>query len=32
VGKAATQAVVASCVLVLTLDYVLANLLFRVSF
>ncbi len=32
VGKATTQAVVASCVLVLVLDYVLANLLFRVSF
>jgi len=32
VGKAATQAVVASCVLVLALDYVLANLLFRVEF
>ena len=32
VGKAATQAVVASCVLVLLLDYVLANLLFRVLF
>jgi phospholipid/cholesterol/gamma-HCH transport system permease protein len=32
VGKAATQAVVASCVLVLMLDYVLANLLFRVEF
>ncbi len=32
VGKSATQAVVASCVLVLTLDYVLANLLFRVEF
>jgi len=31
VGKAATQAVVASCVLVLTLDYVLANLLFRAT-
>jgi phospholipid/cholesterol/gamma-HCH transport system permease protein len=32
VGKAATSAVVASCVLVLALDYVLANLLFRVEF
>ena len=32
VGKAATRAVVASCVLILTLDYVLANLLFRVEF
>jgi phospholipid/cholesterol/gamma-HCH transport system permease protein len=32
VGRATTQAVVASCVLVLVLDYVLANLLFRVSF
>jgi phospholipid/cholesterol/gamma-HCH transport system permease protein len=32
VGKATTQAVVASCVLVLVLDYVLANLLFRVTF
>jgi len=32
VGKAATQAVVASCVLVLALDYVLANLLFRVQY
>jgi phospholipid/cholesterol/gamma-HCH transport system permease protein len=32
VGKATTQAVVASCVLVLVLDYVLANLLFRVAF
>ena len=30
VGKATTQAVVASCVLVLMIDYVLANLLFRV--
>ena len=32
VGKATTQAVVSSCVLVLVLDYVLANLLFRVAF
>ncbi len=32
VGRSATQAVVASCVLVLALDYVLANLLFRVEF
>jgi len=32
VGKSATQALVASFVLVLTLDYVLANLLFRVEF
>jgi len=32
VGKAVTSAVVASCVLVLALDYVLANLLFRVEF
>jgi phospholipid/cholesterol/gamma-HCH transport system permease protein len=32
VGKSATQAVVASCVLVLALDYILANLLFRVEF
>lgn len=32
VGKATTQAVVASCVLVLVLDYVLANLLFRVAY
>ena len=32
VGKAATSAVVASCVLVLMLDYVLANLLFRTEF
>ncbi len=32
VGRATTQAVVSSCVLVLVLDYVLANLLFRVSF
>ncbi len=32
VGTATTSAVVASCVLVLVLDYVLANLLFRVAF
>jgi len=32
VGRATTQAVVASCILVLVLDYVLANLLFRVIF
>ena len=32
VGLATTRAVVASCVLVLVGDYVLANLLFRVSF
>jgi phospholipid/cholesterol/gamma-HCH transport system permease protein len=32
VGMATTRAVVASCVLVLVSDYVLANLLFRVSF
>ncbi|MGH7726139.1 MAG: MlaE family ABC transporter permease [Candidatus Eiseniibacteriota bacterium] len=32
VGHATTQAVVSSCVLVLVLDYVLANLLFRVAF
>jgi phospholipid/cholesterol/gamma-HCH transport system permease protein len=32
VGHATTRAVVASCVLVLVSDYVLANLLFRVSF
>jgi len=32
VGRATTQAVVSSCVLVLVLDYVLANLLFRVAF
>jgi len=32
VGKATTKAVVASCVLVLVLDYLLANFLFRVIF
>ena len=32
VGRATTQAVVASCVLVLIIDYVLANVLFRVIF
>ena len=32
VGLATTRAVVASCVLILISDYILANLLFRVSF
>jgi len=32
VGRATTNAVVSSCVLVLVLDYVLANFLFRVVF
>ena len=32
VGKATTSAVVSSCVLVLILDYLLANFLFRIIF
>jgi ABC-type transporter Mla maintaining outer membrane lipid asymmetry permease subunit MlaE len=32
VGKATTRAVVSSCVLVLILDYVLANVLFEIIF
>jgi phospholipid/cholesterol/gamma-HCH transport system permease protein len=32
VGKATTRAVVSSCVLVLVVDYVLANVLFRFIF